>query len=41
MPLPASRVVVLIPEDLRLPEPVEPADDLVVLYEDAGILAVE
>jgi 23S rRNA pseudouridine1911/1915/1917 synthase len=36
-----SRVVIVIPEELRLPEPVAPSEDLVVLYEDAGILAVD
>jgi 23S rRNA pseudouridine1911/1915/1917 synthase len=36
-----SRVVIVIPEELRLPEPSGNSEDLVVLYEDAGILAVD
>lgn len=36
-----SRVVVVIPEDLRAPMTGPANDDLVVLYEDEGILAVD
>src|SRR5262245_13232384 len=36
-----SRVVVVIPEDLRAPMVGPSSDDLVVLYEDEGILAVD
>jgi len=36
-----SRVVIVIPAELRLPEPVETKDELVVLYEDEGVLGVD
>jgi 23S rRNA pseudouridine1911/1915/1917 synthase len=36
-----SRVVVIIPAELRLPEPVETKDELTILYEDEGVLGVE
>ena len=36
-----ASVVVMIPEDQRLPEPVGDDEDLVVLYEDEEVLAVD
>lgn len=36
-----SRVLIKIPEELRLPEPTETSDELVILYEDEGILGVD
>ena len=36
-----SRVVVVIPEELRVPMLVSSSDDLVVLYEDEAVLAVD
>jgi len=36
-----SKVVVVIPEELRVPMLAKSSDELVILYEDEGILAVE
>lgn len=36
-----SRVVIRIPEELRLPEPEATSDELTILYEDEGVLGVD